>query len=143
MFFVYKKAILVITMIQKILLIVGVLCICLFVSACTKSSTNTNTFTTAEVVSGAADAQIKENADKDLAIAKAKELWRVQFQLEADLSAGPCLSNSVITDWVADIAHNPRTAIDDQPANQCSAYRDGTAHHFVELDPEGNLIRAQ
>jgi hypothetical protein len=43
----------------------------------------------------------------------------------------------------ADIAHYPRLAIDDDPANQCAAYRDGTTHHFVELDPEGNLIRAE
>lgn len=121
------------------LMILGVITL----SACTKSTSNTNSFTAAEVVTGAADLKIKEAADKNLAIAKAKELWRIQFQLEADLSSGPCLSNSVITDWVADIAHNPRTAVDDKPENQCSAYRDGTAHHFVELDPEGNLIRAQ
>jgi hypothetical protein len=63
--------------------------------------------------------------------------------LEEDLSAGPCLSNNLIPDWVADIAHNPRQAVDDLPANQCSAYREGQAHHFVELDLDGNLIRAQ
>lgn len=121
------------------LMILGIIAL----SACAKSTTNTNSFTAAEVVTGAADVKIKEAADKNLAIAQARELWRMQFQLEADLSVGPCLSNNVITDWVADIAHNPRQAVDDQPENQCSAYRDGTAHHFVELDPEGNLIRAQ
>ncbi|MFA5134199.1 MAG: hypothetical protein WC505_00210 [Patescibacteria group bacterium] len=102
----------------------------------------TNTFSASEVVSGSAALQIKNQADETLAIAKAKEIWRVQFSLGEDLSDGPCLSNNLIEDWVADIAHNPRKAVDDLPENQCSAYRDGTARHFVELDPEGNVIRA-
>ena len=34
-------------------------------------------------------------------------------------------------------------AIDDDPANQCRRFRDGEAHHFVELTPEGEVIRAQ
>ena len=87
--------------------------------------------------------KIKQNADKDMAIAKAKEVWRAKVLMEEDLSVGPCLADSLIPDWVADIAHNPRAAVDDDPANQCPAYRAGTAHHFVELDPEGNLIRAE
>jgi hypothetical protein len=130
-------------MFRKVILLVVILLGVAALSACTKSGTNTNSFTAVEVVTGAADVKIKEAADKNLAIAQAKELWRMQFQLGAGLSARPCLSNNAITDWVADIAHNPRTAVDDKPENQCSAYRDGTAHHFVELDPEGNLIRAQ
>jgi hypothetical protein len=44
---------------------------------------------------------------------------------------------------VADIAHDPRQAIDDAPENQCQRYRSGEAHHFVELAPDGQLIRAQ
>jgi hypothetical protein len=60
-----------------------------------------------------------------------------------DFSAGPCLSEHVIDDWVVDIAHNPRTDADNQPENQCQNYRNGTAHHFVELDLEGNLVRAE
>ncbi len=115
------------------------------VSGCahTNANKNTNTFSAADIVTGTADVKIKEQTDKDLAVIKAKELWRIQFQMGADLSAGPCLSNSVIPDWVADIAHSPRQKVDDKPENQCSAYRDGTAHHFVELDPDGNLIRAK
>ncbi len=104
---------------------------------------NSNSFTATEVVTGIASIKIKESADKKLAIAQALELWRAQAIMEADLSSGPCLSNKVIPDWVADIAHNPRQSIDDLPENQCSAYRDGTAHHFVEIDPDGNLIRAE
>ncbi|MCX6820968.1 MAG: hypothetical protein NT016_03390 [Candidatus Aenigmarchaeota archaeon] len=58
----------------------------------------------------------------------------------ADLSNGPCLSDSVISGWACDVAHSPRQAVDDLPANQCSAY--GTsASHFVEVDTGCNLIR--
>jgi len=104
---------------------------------------NSNSFSVAEVVSGSADIQIKQKADKDLAIAKAQELWRAALINGDDLSAGPCLSNEAVPDWVADIAHNPRQAVDDLPENQCSAFREGMASHFVELDLDGNLIRAQ
>ena len=45
--------------------------------------------------------------------------------------------------WVVDIAHSPRLSIDDLPENQCPAYLQGSAQHFVELDPKGNLIRAK
>jgi len=130
-------------MVRKFLLIILIIGLAITLSACGKKTTNqnTNSVSAVDVLTGAADIKIKEKADKDLAIAKAKELWRAKFQLEEDLSAGPCLSNDLIPDWVADIAHNPRQAIDDQPANQCSAYREGQAHHFVELDPEGNVIR--
>ena len=59
-----------------------------------------------------------------------------------NLSSGPCLTNEIAPDLVCDVAHNPREAIDDLPENQCSAYRNGTAHHFVEVDENCNLIRA-
>ncbi|MBI5037597.1 MAG: hypothetical protein HZC01_02760 [Candidatus Kerfeldbacteria bacterium] len=104
---------------------------------------NDNTFSAGEIVTGAADLQIKAQADKDLAIVKAQELWRKALLEGTDLSAGPCLTNQAIPDWVADVAHNPRQAIDDDPANQCSAYRDGTVRHFVEIDLAGNVIRAE
>jgi hypothetical protein len=66
-------------------------------------------------------------------------------QAGKDLSTGPCISESLpgVSDWVADIAHDPRQPVDDQPANQCQSYREGKTHHFVELTPEGTLIRAQ
>jgi hypothetical protein len=62
-----------------------------------------------------------------------------------DMSAGPCISESLpgLDDWVADVAHDPRQPVDDEPANQCQRYRDGQAHHFVELNTDGTLIRAQ
>ena len=102
-----------------------------------------SSFSPVEIVTGSASIQIKQKADKDLATAKAIELWRVALISGDDLSDGPCLSNKVIPDWVADIAHNPRQDIDNLPANQCSAYLSGEAKHFVEIDLEGNLIKAQ
>jgi hypothetical protein len=62
-----------------------------------------------------------------------------------DFATGPCISESLpgFEDWAADIAHDPRQPVDDQPANQCQSYRDGQTHHFVELTPGGRLIRAQ
>jgi hypothetical protein len=59
-----------------------------------------------------------------------------------DMEPGPCLG-VIKDDWVADVAHDPRTDVDDDPANQCEAYRNGTAHHFVELDPNGKYIRSR
>jgi hypothetical protein len=64
---------------------------------------------------------------------------------DLDLDRGPCIAERLdgLDDWVADVAHDPRTPVDDQPANQCRRFRSGVASHFVELDPDGNLIRAQ
>src|SRR3954464_7113754 len=44
-----------------------------------------------------------------------------------DMSTGPCISESLtdLPDWVADVAHDPREPIDDEPANQCQRYRSG------------------
>lgn len=38
---------------------------------------------------------------------------------------------------------DPREDVDDDPANQCQRYRSGEADHFVELTPDGELIRAE
>lgn len=85
----------------------------------------------------------KNTIEPDLAVLRAKEVWQIAVNSGDDLSQGPCLTNSLINGWVLDIAHNPREAIDDLPKNQCSAYLNGTAKHFVELDVEGNLLRAE
>lgn len=82
-------------------------------------------------------------AERDIAIAQAKNIFQQKLALGEDFSSGPCLSERVINDWVADIAHNPRIDQDNQPENQCQNYRNGIAHHFVELDLEGNIIRAE
>jgi hypothetical protein len=76
------------------------------------------------------------------AITAAKSAFAQAESEGVDMANGPCLGQ-VAPDWVADVAHDPRQPVDDDPVNQCEAYRSGEAHHFVELDPEGNLIRAQ
>ena len=60
------------------------------------------------------------------------------------LESGPCLLDPIPqnTDWVCDVAHSPRQAIDKQLENQCYSYRDGMANHFVEIMPDCQLIRA-
>jgi hypothetical protein len=97
----------------------------------------------AAFVAGCGGGDSGSQADKDNAIAAARFLYA--GKAKEDLSSGPCLSESLsgLSDWAVDIAHDPRRAVDDQPANQCASFRDGETHHFVELSPDGKLIRAQ
>jgi hypothetical protein len=77
----------------------------------------------------------------DETIRLAKDAYARAKEQGVDMARGPCLG--VIKEgWVADVAHDPREDIDDRTENQCPAYREGDADHFVELDPEGNLIRS-
>jgi hypothetical protein len=87
-----------------------------------------------------------DEAERQAAIAAARGVYEKERLAGTDFSRGPCLANplpSPNADWVADVAHDPRRDVDDDPANQCSAYREGRAEHFVELDPDGRLIRAE
>jgi hypothetical protein len=83
--------------------------------------------------------------EQSRAIAAAQQAYQQAFTRGDDLDAGPCIAEALpdMADWVADIAHDPREDVDDEPANQCERYRDGEASHFVELDPHGELIRAE
>jgi hypothetical protein len=83
--------------------------------------------------------------ERQQAIGEAVTAYADFVSLGKDVSDGPCIAEQLpgLEDWVADIAHDPRTDVDDDPANQCRRYRDGDAGHFVELTPEGELIRAQ
>jgi hypothetical protein len=56
-----------------------------------------------------------------------------------DLINGPCLG-VIQDDWVCDVAHSPRQAVDNLLENQCADYRTGNAHHFVEVDENCNVI---
>jgi hypothetical protein len=83
-----------------------------------------------------------DEAEEEAAIAAARAAY-VKAKAEGeDLSSGPCLG-TILPNWVADVAHDPRQEVDDRPENQCAAYRSGEAEHFVELDPDGNVIRAE
>ncbi len=79
----------------------------------------------------------------DTAINQAKFLYSQRKAMGEDLSTGPCLSNALMPGWVVDLVHSPRLPIDDLPENQCPAYREGRAQHFVELDLNGNFIRVK
>lgn len=83
------------------------------------------------------------SSDQDKAVNQAK-YWYEKAKLQGmDFSKGPCLADGLIPGWVADIAHNPRKDIDNLPDNQCKAFLEGRAQHFVELDLEGNVIRVK
>jgi hypothetical protein len=77
----------------------------------------------------------------DETIARAQAAYERAKARGVDMSRGPCLG-VIEPGWVADVAHDPREDVDDEPENQCAAYRSGEADHFVELDPEGELIRS-
>ncbi len=77
----------------------------------------------------------------DRVVNQARVVYERKKDLGVDFSDGPCLTNDLLPGWVADIAHSPRQPVDDLPENQCQAFREGRAKHFVELDPTGNVIR--
>lgn len=78
----------------------------------------------------------------DEALKNALNLFAEEKKKGTDFSSGPCLG-LVAPDWVLDIAHNPRQPIDDKEENQCAEFRNQQAKHFIELDPDGRLIRAE
>ena len=98
-----------------------------------------------DLATGAKSIEIKKQSEVEIAKVNAKKVYetRVMMNPDEDFSSGPCIAEELMPDWVADIAHNPREAVDNLPENQCQNYRNGTAHHFVELDPSGNVIRAE
>lgn len=77
---------------------------------------------------------------KDDVFKAALNLFIAKKQEGIDFKNGPCLG-PIAQDWVLDIAHKPRIAADDKPENQCQQLKDGNAHHFIELDPNGKLIK--
>jgi hypothetical protein len=84
---------------------------------------------------GVSDKQLE---DKDLAIIKCIEECKKADRINIDI--GPCLSDNIIKDWVCDVAHDPREAVDNLKDNQCSAYGK-TARHFVEVNADCEVIR--
>lgn len=82
-------------------------------------------------------------SEVETAINQAKHLYSLRKQEKEDFSTGPCLSDALMPNWVVDIVHNPRQEVDNLEGNQCPSYVQGRSSHFVELDTEGNLIRAK
>lgn len=105
-------------------------------AGCANKTEKASTVPTSNLAKGAQIAKIPAEALKGAlnAFTKAKEEG-------TDLANGPCLG-TITPDWVLDIAHNPRQAVDDKKENQCPDYLDGKAHHFIEMDANGQLIRA-
>ena len=88
--------------------------------------------------------EVAEEGTRAAAITAAEAAYAKARAEGRDLANGPCIADPLpIPNWVADIAHDPRQPVDDLPENQCASYRNGEAEHFVELDPDGNVIRAQ
>jgi len=80
-------------------------------------------------------------SEAELAKVECIKACKSALQTGQNLSNGPCLSDKIIDNWVCDVAHDPREAVDNLPENQCSAYSK-TIFHFVEVDPNCNFIRA-
>jgi hypothetical protein len=94
---------------------------------------------------GGGSSSTSASSDQAKAIAEAQAAFGRAQAKGVDLSTGPCIAETLpdLPAWAADVAHDPRQPIDDQPANQCASFRAGRTHHFVELTPDGTLIRAQ
>lgn len=92
--------------------------------------------------------KINWSLEAQLAVGEAQKVFEDAKNKAVDLTAGPCLSNSLFgnpdypeTMWVLDIAHSPRTDADNQLQNQCSAYAEGQAKNFIEMDAAGKVLR--
>lgn len=81
---------------------------------------------------------VPQNAD---IASLAKQKYEEAKAKGVDMQNGPCLG-IIKDDWVLDIAHNPRLPVDNEAQNQCPDYLSGKAHHFIEMDPEGNVIKS-
>ncbi|HLD78685.1 MAG TPA: hypothetical protein VJB16_06680 [archaeon] len=96
------------------------------------------------LASGCTQQPLADADDKvDVAIAACRTTCAQALAQHRDLSAGPCLLDPVSEhpEWVCDVAHDPREAVDNDPANQCASYRSGASKNFVEVAPDCELIR--
>jgi len=85
----------------------------------------------------------RENENVSGIINSCKEACKIALEKNQSLERGPCLLDPIRdTDWVCDIAHSPRQAIDNLKENQCNSWHNGTAKHFIELTPECEFIKA-
>lgn len=85
-----------------------------------------------------------QQTQEELAVQQCKILCQQALQEGRDLSNGPCLSDSMefnVQNWVCDIAHSPRAAVDNLRENQCDEWHSGAASHFVEFSPECEFVQ--
>ncbi len=95
------------------------------------------------LILNASSSQSVRKSEVETAINQANHLFSLKKQSGEDLSKGPCLSDALMPGWVVDIVHSPRQPIDDLEENQCPSFKQRKNQHFVELDTEGNLIKAE
>ena len=88
---------------------------------------------------------IRPKSESEVEIARAACVKACKDALNSgrDLSNGPCLLDPIesLPKWVCDVAHDPREDIDNKPENQCSKFREGSAIHFVEVNPNCEVIK--
>ena len=86
-----------------------------------------------------------EQEEKRAVLDTAQEVYDAELAEGRDVSDGPCIADPLPEpreDWVVVIVREPRDE-DRNAAERCSAFGDGRAGHFVELDEFGHVIRAQ
>ncbi len=81
--------------------------------------------------------------DRDKAIRLAKELFDQKQNEGLDFRNGACLHEEIMPDWCVDIGAAPFEYTEMDAGVMCDSYNSGKVHHFVELDPYGNLINAE
>jgi hypothetical protein len=108
-------------------------------------TTPTGTTSTGSTSTGKKPATGAPGSERNRALLLAQAAWVKAKERGVDMTDGPCIAERLpgLPDWVVDIAHKPRLRVDDDPANQCTRFLSGEAHHFVELTPKANLIRAR
>lgn len=109
------------------LILILLLAVSVFLLGCTGTSSE-------KTVGGSATADIE---------GECVSLCQLELQRGTDLSNGPCIGNPLKADseWVCDVAHDPREEVDNLQENQCSAFREGKATHFVEVDASCRVIK--
>ena len=86
-----------------------------------------------------------EAEEKRAVLDVAQETYDRELEAGRDFSDGPCIADPLPEpreDWVVVVVREPRDE-DRDAAERCSAFRDGRAGHFVELDEFGHVVRAQ
>jgi hypothetical protein len=119
---------------KNFVLIALVLLTTIFLSGCVEKSAEPRTeITTTE----------EKDVKTEMQRACIDECMRL-LQIGTNLDNGPCILDPIPSnvEWVCDVAHSPRQAVDNNPENQCATYRQGTAKHFVEVTPDCSFIRA-
>jgi hypothetical protein len=118
-----------------------------FVSGCIMQNDEETNSTEINDISEESESHINPATDiQSFAIVLCKNMCQDALGNATNLAKGPCLSDNntdwIVSDWVCDVANSPRQSVDDLSENQCRAYSNGTAHHFVEVSTNCTLIRA-